>query len=265
MKYLTDREIHVIGVQRTGQHAITSWLIGHFNNVCYRNGMTLRNERKRAYRGLQPPWWYFKTDKDGWDVSEDIEIRKGMDAIILGTEVTFEDLVMNPMIGQQKKQLEELCEVDQFSRQEDYVLVLRNPFNQFSSVLKWKRNKRLGKERNFSKAWISMAKEILGETHTLPMPKLPVIYDRWFQSEVYRQEISKSLGLDFTDVRLNTVMKIGIGKYYGSSFDRMNKSDRGQEMGVLDRWKEVKDNESFINLTKNEELTEYAKKFGFSI
>jgi len=66
MTYLTDREIHVIGIQRTGQHAITSWILGHFDKVCYKNSMSqlgMRNGHgvqprqvlgmQHLYRGLQ--------------------------------------------------------------------------------------------------------------------------------------------------------------------------------------------------------------------
>lgn len=47
---------NVLGVQRTGQHAVISWIIGHFEKVAFKNNMSYSDNPKR---GLVPPFWYF--------------------------------------------------------------------------------------------------------------------------------------------------------------------------------------------------------------
>ena len=106
-----------------------------------------------------------------------------------------------------------------------------------------------------------MARECLGETNFLPNPKTVVLYDKWFSSKKYREEISEKLDLKHTDKRLNIVMKIGIGRSWGSSFDQMKKKNEAQSMDVLNRWVEVENDERFQKLQKDKELLEIAKEF----
>ena len=262
MKYLTNREIHVLGIQRTGQHAVASWLIGHFDKVCYRNSMSQIGEKAKNTKGVEPPWWYFKSNCETWQVSNDDSIDMGVDAIILGTEITFDKVGLNPRIDEQKRQMAIKCGVNGFSEKQNYVMVIRNPFNHYASVLKWSRNRRLGDPVSFAAAWIAMAKEVLGETNNIPNPKTIVIYDKWFADIEERRKISELLDLKFNDSRLSIVMKIGVDRQYGSSFDGMNKQN-GQEMDVLNRWKCVKDNSNFKALRDNKQIIEYSEKLGF--
>ena len=109
--------------------------------------------------------------------------------------------------------------------------------------------------------WKKMALEGLGETNLLPSPKTVVLYDKWFSSKRYREEISEKLGLIHTDKRLNVVLKIGVGRSWGSSFDQMKKKNEAQSMDFLTRWVDVENDESFQKLQKATELLEIAKEF----
>lgn len=273
MRYLTGREIHIMGIQRTGQHAVASWMFGHFEHVCFKNAMSQKNESPKHVHGLQPPWWYFEPSKrDDWETCEDIPIRQGMDAIFLGTEFTTPNIGVNPALNKERTDIAKISGAVEFSARSDCVIVMRNPYNQYASVLKWSRNKRLRCYDKFSKTWTTLAKEVLGETNYISSESLPisnekmmVSYDQWFESENYRRDIAKKLDLDFTDRRLNVVMKIGMSKQHGSSFDNMKFKSNGQKMDVLNRWKAVEDNPSFKNLLKDEELRYYSEKMGFTI
>lgn len=268
MSFLTNREIHVIGIQRTGQHAISSWLIGHFENVCYKNNMAQDHDRKTtmSHQSLSPPWWYFSpSTKEEWTVDESPSIDLGMDAVILGTEITLKKIGLNPNIPRQKKEICKLANVDEFSKSQDYVLVIRHPYNHYASILNWHRKKRLQWSTNFSETWIAMAKEVLGETNHVASKKIPILYDEWFVSEDYRKELSKKLNLEFSDRRLDVMMKIGVGKKWGSSFDGMQSKESVRSMDVLNRWKQVEDHPSFKEMIENEELIHYANKVGFKI
>jgi hypothetical protein len=258
MTYLTEREIHVVGIQRTGQHAITSWLIGHFDKVCYKNSM--KQLGMKNGHGVQPPFWHFSSDKEGWEVED--YVGTDNDAIILGTEFKVYDVGLNPKIDKHKRKICEEYGRDLFSERQDYVLVLRNPYNHYASVLKWARNKQLSPPKSFATMWKKMVMECAGETNHFEN-KTTIVYDDWFAKRDYRITVEEWLNLSRDDSRLNTVMKIGIGKSWGSSFDGMKVNSKAQKMNVLNRWEAVRDDPRFIELCKDQDLVEWAYAYGW--
>jgi hypothetical protein len=257
--YLTEKEIHVLGIQRTGQHAITSWITGHMDNTCFINGMTpLRDKGDRA---CEPPYWYFDLEKMpdfSWEVSNNEIIRPDQEAIVLGTEYLTFDLRMNPRLEESKKKAAELAGVDEFSKEQYYVMVIRSPYNHLSSILKWKPGWSLADR--FDKCWINWAKECLNETNVIPEKKVVIQYDKWFTDVEYRKIISEKLGLEFSDRGLNNVMRVGRRKRYGSSFNHMEYKGDAQKMKTLDRWKDFEDNPVFQKKMQNEELRELSTR-----
>lgn len=255
MKYLTENEIHVFGIQRTGQHAITSWIIGHFDKVCYVNNLSAANQPKRRLRGIHKPYWYFETKKkDDWEVSKVEPIRLNQDAIILGTEWIKPGLGLNNELSDQKELRTLELGANCFSKNQHYVSVIRTPYNNYASILKWNKCRPLKNKDRFLKTWKCFAREHIGNTDSFPHPKIFVRYDEWFSSKKYRKNISKQLGLEFTDKRLNVVMKIGGKNRYGSSFDNMAKQNQAQKMDVGNRWQEYADDPSFQYIMRDEEL-----------
>jgi len=67
--------------------------------------------------------------------------------------------------------------------------------------------------------------------------KVIVFYDKWFVNIEYRKQISKKLGLVFTDNKLNFIWSVGSS--FNPSFNkRMDYlQGRAQKMKVLDRYK----------------------------
>jgi len=261
MTYLTDREIHVVGVQRTGQHAVTSWLIGHFGDVLYKNCMSQLGRTRGRMAGVEPPYWLFKDGVDEYSNSDVFVPTK--DAIILGTEFTVYKVGLNPNIEKDKEALCKENGVDEFAKRRDNILVIRDPYNQYASVLNWGKNRMLSPTKSFARMWTLMAKECAGETNNI-QDKVVICYDDWFSSMDKRIEIESKLALKRDDSRINTVMKVGHGKSWGSSFDGMKSKKEAQKMDVLSRWKTVKDDPRFIALCKNEELVEWAEEYGWS-
>lgn len=258
MSYLVDREIHVIGIQRTGQHAITSWLIGHFDSVLYKNCMSQLGQQKNL-DGIEPPFWSFSNKVEKRDIDS---FEPGYSTLILGTEFTIFDMGLNPNIPKQKEELCNKFGVNDFSRRKDHILVIRNPYNQYSSILNWGKNRLLSPPKNFSRMWINMVKECVGDSNVFEN-KVVLIYDYWFKHSEYRRHIENSLGLSENDDRLNTVMKIGYGKSWGSSFDGMKSKKKAQKMSVLSRWESSKDDKRFVELCKDKELVNWAEDFGW--
>jgi len=183
-------------------------------------------------------------------------------AIILGTEFTVFDIGLNPEIREQKHYFCQQYGLDEFSKRRDNVLVIRDPYNQYASVLNWGRNRLLSNPNSFSKMWIKMAKECLNKTQNFEH-KVVLKYDEWFSDPQYRRLLETILDLKEDDSRLNTVMKIGHGRSWGSSFDGMKKKKDAQSMNVLKRWETVKDDNRFVKLTQNDELKELSEELGW--
>jgi hypothetical protein len=260
-KALTDNEIHIIGIQRTGQHAITSWIIGHFNKCYYKNNMSTFYDNVNV--SLEPPFWFFEKGKDDWDVINSFDIKEN-DAFIMGTEISLPKIKLNKNLEVRKNELCYINNCKKFSINSKNLMVLRNPYNHYASILNWKRNKRLRDPNQFIKVWLSYVNEILNEGSSINN-KIVVIYDKWFSSIDYRKSISQQLGLNFSDARLNTVMKIGINKSWGSSFDGMNYKNKAQNMDVLNRYKDFIDDEKFKIVYNNIEIKEKCKILGIQL
>jgi len=258
--YFTENEIHVCGVQRSGQHAIIIWLIGHFNNVCFKNSVPPMYGR--AYT-VSPPWRYFDIEQRGFEeeMNNERNMRLNQDAVIFGTEYQSLHLQINPTIETYKREVVEYYKLDAFSKYKYYVGVIRSPWNQLASILEWKRRWYLKNKERFISSWCAMAKEYLGITNVIPSPKTIINYDQWFADQKYRKQISKKMGLKFTDRGVNIVMPMGRSKK-GSSFDKMECNGNAQKMAVLNRWKEYANNEvEFTEVLKmDDELRDLAIK-----
>jgi len=256
--YLTNKEIHVCGLQRTGQHAILTWIIGHFGKVFWKNGMTPKQDK--CDRCLNDgDWWRFDTEKRpdfSWDVCKNVDMDQ--EAIIMGTEYTWPSLDMNPRIPKEREELAASMGCDQFSKEQHYVLVLRSPYNHLASWLKMKGPAFMAKR--FSSCWIAAAEEFLGETNKLPSPKVCVNYDKWFMNEDYRKDLSKQLNIPFSDKGLNTIMHIGHKKVWGSSFDLMKYNGEAQKMKPTERWVAYKDDAFFLGQMKDKRLRELSEQ-----
>jgi len=252
MEYLTEKEIHVLGLQRTGQHGVISWIIGHFNNPLFKNGMTSDNDKGNRCL-MDGDWWDFNlTDRPDFTWKTQSKANIGHDAIILGTEYLWNKLPLNSRLEVERDRVAKELNCESFSRDKRYVMVLRSPYNQLASWMKWKGT--FGFAKRFASCWKVFAKEFVGETDTLPCPKIFLNYDKWFSDESYRRIISGQLGVPFSDKGLNIVMRIGRGKVYGSSFDKMNHKQTAQSMNVTERWRDYQGDDFFLNVMSDPEL-----------
>ncbi len=78
--------------------------------------------------------------------------------------------------------------------------------------------------------WKTHAREFLGTTQTLEN-KVCISFNQWFSSEPYRRDISRQLGLEFSDAGFSQVS----GKGGGSSFNHTEFDGDSRRMQVLNR------------------------------
>lgn len=266
------KEIRVLGLRRSGNHAIINWICRQAptNQVFINHARVMDNPYRNVYRDqlfLQQ-----RPELRGWRC-EDIEWWRQeargnfseKDVLIYSYEDQEIERVVHPFF-EKKHDLYLGKSQDRYD-----VLIVRDPFNLFASRIKG--NKPRENARNFDllqvysrrltlpELWISYAKECLNETNFLSNKKIVIKYNLWFSDIEYRRQIADQIGLEFTDAGFDDVVRAG---GIGSSFDNQSFSGQASQMNVLNRWKSFENDPCFRELIlKNSELIDYsAKLFG---
>ena len=161
------------------------------------------------------------------------------------------------------------------------ILVIRDPFNHFASVIKSNRYimPKTKKMRNLDiykraneyaetkshpiidllKIWTDYANEADGNTNYI-QNKIVISYNDWFLNESYRKKISQRLHANSFNKGMNFVSVCG----GGSSFDGKKYNGKGSEMDVLNRWKHYQNEEWFVELF-NDEIVDLSERiFNFN-
>lgn len=145
--------------------------------------------------------------------------------------------------------------------EEKYVMIiLRDPYNWIASCIKGGGGplKYLDDRVNL---WKKQAK-FCASASQYKKDIYRVSYNRWFTSEEYRKSLSVALGMKSYDKGINLVPPRG----NGSSFDARRYNGKAQDMKVLERWKEYKDDPRLIKYFKGTNLPHISEKmFGFRL
>lgn len=116
------------------------------------------------------------------------------------------------------------------------ILVIRDIRNQVASVAK---HPKLQLNNKFFDGWERNTRQALGQINIVKGPLIVANYNKWVSSSEYRQDLYKQIqdcvGFDypFTD-KTNYVTNIG----GGSSFDGLNHQYDAKKMKVLERYKD---------------------------
>lgn len=242
MVYRNRNEVCVAALQRSGHHAIINWIVANSAGpACFLNDCRLNLN----------PFMTFAGDE--------------------GIEHTTKNLLIYNYEDRELSELFTLEFMDNRTRwfgkseRSVYVLIMRDPFNNFASKYRWAVN---GTKWTPETEWIarvlpglwkSYAKEFLGLTNFMPAPKVFLSYNRWFIDEEYRQEIAGRLELASADKGLTEVARWGPNTW-GDSFDNLDFDGRALEMKVLERWRYFADDPVFRNLFRDSELLSLSQK-----
>lgn len=230
-KFLFEKEINIFGIRRSGMHAIVSWLFGHFklNEISYIN-----NSNLSLRKSLRPTDLYVTENTKYFITTIEHELPSKIIDCVSNIDSLFN-------VARDEAAEEFKC--DKFSKYQYNIILLRDYRNNLASGLKnW--GARYLKQGDFAKLWLEYAKEIVSSEGI--NNKVPVIFDRWFVDKEYRAEISNKLNIEFKDDGINDVCR------YGSSFDSTTFDGKAQEMDVLGRWKEYKEENWFWEILPNE-------------
>ena len=233
-EYLFEKEIRIFGLKRSGMHAASAWISGLFGRrkavVQNNTHLTFRERLKgekfelRLHRAREPVGYI--------NIIEHSNLRE--------VNAKLHDSSYEYNVG--KVNFAEKYNKESFSRDEYNVLVIRNPFNNLASTSKLRLALAQKLIPTFKEMWIQYVEEALFKTNWL-LPKVVFLFDKWFVSREYREELSLALGRPFTDAGLNV-----IHGSIGSSFDGKKFRGKTQQMNVLGRWEQLENREDYIHI-----------------
>lgn len=268
-QYASDNLIvQLFGLRRSGNHAFISWLISRID------GRVLHLNEVTCPRPYQCFWRARAKGFTRWELNRRILKLRGRGGVnrhlpahllkrpgglqSLSIEELDPDVAVRPKEGlllsyedweldhpKIPKLLRPTERGHARGAQTCRVLLLRDPFNLFASLLRSQRM--TDANRSFYvRAWKQYAREFLGETHYLGKDILRVSYDEWRQSGDERIRICRSLGIpedasEFTDVPATGG---------GSSFDGIATDARTLKTG--ERWKQYQHDSFFRSLFDGE-------------
>lgn len=248
-------EFRVVGMSRSGNHAIIQWLIAQVQaneepqRICWLN----------CVEGKYNPYWTARPFDDGdvlWaNYQVDLEAEKQRqwsrkDYLIYNHEDAY---LRNACSNEHEAHHDEWLGATAHRRD---ILILRDPFNLFASRLR-------SLEHSVSNAiaakmWKQHAKQFLGRLRLLRHDPVLINYNRWCGQRRYRQQIADQLGLPFTDQGKQRVTKV----HGGSSFDGMKYDGQAEQMRVHDRWRHYIDQQAYRDLFDKDMIDLAEQVFG---
>ena len=261
-KIINEKDIKLIGLQRTGNHAILNWIYSQCDELkCVLNHVPINRKPFIAFSKKGTIKEFDQNFKQKLNVTAE---RLGFFARKELILYTYEDeMIQNAFNKFSEKKHDSWVGV---SKNRYDLLILRDPFNLFASRLKRDDNNiknrfslRDPKQRQkVIDLWKNHAREFLGDTNFLTNNKICVNYNSWFVDNEYKKKLAEQLYIPFTDKSMNEVVSVG----GGSSFDNTELHNNASEMKVLERWKQYADDELFISIFQDRELIElYTKNF----
>lgn len=244
---MNEKEIQIFAMKRSGQHAIIQWLIDQHDGALYFRNNILnsgRTNQRIIYRNVPE--------------EDRIEDQQGN----FCDKQCFMFNVEDPKLGKVQKQLKKHDELPWGESKKIFkVLIVRDAYNLFASrLLKGRQIKKMklffGKDAALQ--WMQHIDEYSGETCHLGNDLIKINFNRWFIDKQYRKRIAEQLELKFTDKGINTVSSFGDG----SSFDGLKYNGNASKMKVLERWKDVANDEEYKALfTKYNKLKTKSREF----
>lgn len=225
---ISDQLIHLIGLKRSGLHALAFWILAH-----QKSNMLLNNSpRKKPGNGS----YMSRTDRESplpivVHLGDEVAVYrdKSEHFELLSTQVGLSIVVF------QSQSLPHLASQTQLTtgikaKTVRQILTLRDPFTWAASYMK--KSQHPDDCLVWPGLWLEYANEFAGNTHHLP-DAIKINYNQWFEDRAYRQQISPWLGFKFTDEALEIVTPHADG----SSFDQTQFDAQAQKMAVTERWR----------------------------
>ena len=237
--YANDTSIRIVGMSRSGNHAIIDWLLRAIagRDWCFLNCVEPKADPWSTARPMDDGRCWRTGAANARDVAGAARRAKAPQWDVLLR--SYEDTFLTPVFG-----------IDHAwpnwaaiggSRRCVDVLILRDPYNLFAS----RRRSRTGLvgEKVAIRIWKQHARAFLARRHART-PLVTISYNTWVKDRGYRRRKAAALGLAAPADDIGRVA----GCNGGSSFDGYAFADRPEQMRVLDRWRHYADDPSFAAL-----------------
>lgn len=222
---VNNTEFRVIGMSRSGNHAIINWILKQLRGrYCFLNCAEPKSNPFVWARPLNHgPRHLANYDIDLEAEQRGLLTRK--DYLLHSYEDCFLGTLCSPLAERHHDDW-----VGSSGQRVD-ILILRDPFNLFAS----RRKGGFGNATPYTakRIWQQHAREFLGIRRYLGPDKVLISYNLWVTDVAYRRETARQLGLEFTDAGFGSVAAFAPG----SSFDHHRYAHRAHEMKVLQRWR----------------------------
>jgi hypothetical protein len=237
-RYVNDTEIRVVGMSRSGNHAIIGWILAQARGrTCFLNcaepgtnpfvSARPPSDGEPAHRASYPG---FDADREaaGELSAKDYLVHSYEDVFLRSLDDRRAASHDDALLGASRRRID--------------VLVLRDPFNLFASRLA----ARIGHVSvgTAGRIWCQHAREYLGLRRHLGRERVMVSYNDWASSREYRARLAQRLGFAFDDAASEAVPAAG----GGSSFDGTALTGRAHEMRVFDRWRLYADDPFYLSV-----------------
>lgn len=222
-----DTLIILVGLKRSGLHAVANWLLGMDaagrlvnNSPMKRLGLSSPMSRTRGDSPL-PIYLYagspvLALDDNGDESVVTLRDRESLIVVIFQSQNLARLARHKLLLGVEAARTLTL-------------LQLRDPFN-WSASYKAK-SRETSDNRQWPPLWREYALEYTGRSHYLP-GAVRVNYNRWLSEQVYRQDLARQIGLQFADKHLGAVSSHA----GGSSFDNTRYDGDARAMRLTSRW-----------------------------
>lgn len=240
-KVKAQKLVHFCGLKRSGLHAVSFWLLGHQANHAFINNKPLKKlgAGSPMVRTVQTSPLPVKVQ-----IGDPVRICKDRHEQTMALPNAVNLLVVlfqSQHLWHLQTHEPSVSGVDAAEVQR--ILLLRDPFNWAASYMQ--KSQHPSDVDIWPDMWKEYAKEYMGITNYLSS-KVTINYNQWFVDQPYRQTISQSLGLSFTDQALNVVTSHA----GGSSFDKTTFNRSAQAMAVMERWQTFRNNQAYITAFK---------------
>jgi hypothetical protein len=224
--YVNGTEIRVVGMSRSGNHAIINWILAQSpGRTCFLNCAEPGHNPFASARPRTPELPGWRASYPGFEIEAERAGRLSRKDLLIHS---YEDTFLGPL-KKPENEVRHDAEVGSSSRRID-LLILRDPRNLFASRLAsgygWLEDELV------ARVWSQHAREFLDLRRNLRQERLMLSYNEWVTGADYRREVAAALGLEFDD-RATHKVPAAAG---GSSFDGTAYDGRAEEMPVLRRW-----------------------------
>jgi hypothetical protein len=279
-------EIRVFGLQRSGNHAIVSWIVEQYKGkkICFLNNVRhgdsnpfLTASQKYTYdMGEVPIKELANTVRDVliYSYEDDVKKLRNTDSFLSSVYCQEFELNRQTYLGESIQKIE--------------AIVIRDPYNFFASRLK-KLDSLTGIKdiETIVSFWKELAREAIAIEKNPEDSRVVINYNRWFSDKDYRQHLSKRFSGVFSDASLQRVSGLGGGSSFDEkTFDKslsvrdivrkwdkffqpstyrkvgsyLKKLRGAKQMKVLERWQEMKQDPRLAKLLEDRELLHLSRE-----